>query len=130
MFSPLLLLLAITVYPFQPQRMLSIVVSAAIVLAALGLASWVFIQIDRDPVCCSRISRTTPNVASFDLSLATKLLPMLVPIIGLILATFPDASFWLPWFVWTRSDRLSSNRRGVSIANRGALPSRRGMVRS
>ena len=63
-------------------------------LAALGLASWVFIQIDRDPFV-SRISRTTPNVASFDLSLATKLLPMLVPVIGLVLAAFPDASFWL-----------------------------------
>ena len=93
MLSPILLLIGVTVYPFQPQRMLSIVVWT-LVLSALSLASWVFIQIDRDPFV-SRLSRTTPNAASFDLSLMTKLLPMLVPVVGLIFAAFPDVSFWL-----------------------------------
>lgn len=93
MCSPVLLLFAVTSYPFQPQRMLTMA-AWALVLAALAITSWIFIQIDRDPFV-SRVSRTTPYATTFDVSLLTKLLPMLVPVFGLILSAFPKVGFTL-----------------------------------
>ena len=61
MTSPVLLLLAIVVYPFQPQHMLTMLIWI-LVLGAVALCTWIFVQIDRDPFV-SRISNTTPNCA-------------------------------------------------------------------
>ena len=101
---------AVTAYPFQPQRMLTMAVWA-LVLAALVITSWIFIQIDRDPFI-SRVSRTTPNAATFDFSLVTKLLPMLVPVFGLILTAFPKVGFWLRGILEPMGQSSKVNRAG------------------
>ena len=93
MTSPVILLLAITLYPFQPQRMLTMLIWI-LVLGAASLSIWIFIQIDRDPFV-SRVSNTTPNSVNFDVSFISSLMPLLVPVLGLILTVFPDLSFFM-----------------------------------
>ena len=93
MTSPVILLLAITVYPFQPQRMLTMLIWI-LVLGAASLSIWIFIQIDRDPFV-SRVSNTTPNAVNFDVSFISSLMPLMVPVLGLILTVFPDLLFFM-----------------------------------
>jgi hypothetical protein len=93
MTSPVILLLAITIYPFQPQRMLTMLIWI-LVLGAASLSIWIFIQIDRDPFV-SRVSNTTPNAVNFDVSFISSLMPLLVPVLGLILTVFPDLQFFM-----------------------------------
>ncbi len=93
MTSPVILLLAITLYPFQPQRMLTMLIWI-LVLGAASLSIWIFIQIDRDPFV-SRVSNTTPNAVNFDVSFISSLMPLLVPVLGLILTLFPDLQFFM-----------------------------------
>jgi hypothetical protein len=93
MTSPVLLLLAMVVYPFQPQHMLTMFIWL-LVLAAVALCTWIFVQIDRDPFV-SRVSNTTPNAVNFDVSFISSLMPLLVPVAGLILTLVPDVAFFL-----------------------------------
>ena len=91
--GPLLLLIAATWYPFQPQRLLAIVVWATI-LASAGAAVFVFFQVDRDEFV-SRVSRTRAHNVTFDRAFLSNLMTYLVPIIGLGLSEFPGISYWL-----------------------------------
>jgi hypothetical protein len=91
--GPLLLLISATWYPFQPQRLLAILVWAAI-LASAGAAVLVFFQVDRDEFV-SRVSRTRAHNVTFDRAFLSNLMTYLVPIIGLALSEFPGISYWL-----------------------------------
>jgi hypothetical protein len=91
--GPLLLLISATWYPFQPQRLLAIVVWAAI-LASAAATVFVFFQVDRDEFV-SRVSRTRAHNVTFDRAFLSNLMTYLVPIIGLGLSEFPGISYWL-----------------------------------
>jgi hypothetical protein len=91
--GPLLLLISATWYPFQPQRLLAIVVWTTI-LASAAAAVFVFFQVDRDEFV-SRVSRTRAHNVTFDRAFLTNLMTYLVPIIGLGLSEFPGISYWL-----------------------------------
>src|SRR5439155_11383937 len=57
--GPLLLMLAVTSYPFQPQRLLLLFIWLLIGILVVA-AVVIFMQIERDELV-SRISRTTPH---------------------------------------------------------------------
>ncbi|MGE3821501.1 MAG: hypothetical protein AB7I30_18985, partial [Isosphaeraceae bacterium] len=91
--GPVLMLAAVTFYPFHPQRILTLLVWVQ-VLAAAAVAAWVFIQLDRDPFV-SRVSRTTPNAINLDVAFLKTIGPLSLPVIGLVLTAFPSLAFWI-----------------------------------
>lgn len=93
LIGPVLLLAAVTLYPFQPQRILTLFVWVE-VLAAVALAAWVFLQIDRNPFV-SQVSRSNPNAINLDPSLLRTIRPLLIPLTGLVLTASPNLAFWI-----------------------------------
>ncbi|HKB35633.1 MAG TPA: hypothetical protein VKD72_04210, partial [Gemmataceae bacterium] len=85
---PLLLLLAVASYPFQPQRLLLVFLITLLLLAVVQVVT-VLIQMDRDEVL-SRISRTTPNRVTFDLPFLTSLLTYTAPVLAIVMAVFGE----------------------------------------
>lgn len=89
--GPLLLLFAVTSYPFQPQRLLLLSAGVLIVVMA-GAALRIFFQIERDDVV-SRISGTKPNQINWlHGSFLRNVLTCVVPLIGILAATSSDMS--------------------------------------
>ena len=85
--GPLLLVLMMTSYPFQPQRFLLTCLTSVIVLIVGGVL-WVYIQLDRDEFL-SRVSHTPPNRVTLDGKFFTSSAAIAIPLIGLIVAQFP-----------------------------------------
>lgn len=85
----LLLLFAISSYPFQPHKLL-LLFNWAVILSFVGIAMWVFVQMNRDPVL-SNLNRTKAGKISWDWDFAFRIfLYGVVPILALFGAQFPQ----------------------------------------
>jgi hypothetical protein len=90
----LLLLLAATSYPFQPQSLLVVYLLLAVGVVTFGTVM-VFVQINRDPFV-SRLSNTTPERFTPDLAFLGSFATYVLPLLG-VLAVQLSGSFrlWL-----------------------------------
>ena len=91
--GPLLLLLGMTWYPFQPQQ-LTVTLAWTLILTALLIVLYVYVQVDRNEFV-SKVARTTPNATTLDWTSASSLLTYLVPAMTVFLVAFPGVSYWL-----------------------------------
>ena len=86
----LLMLFAISSYPFQPHNLL-LLFNWVVILSFVGIAMWVFIQINRDPVLSS-LNGTKPGQISWDRDFVFRILTYgIVPILALLGAQFPQS---------------------------------------
>ena len=92
-FVPLALLLAGTWYPFEPRRLLSLLIWVMI-LAATITAVGIMVQVERNDFV-SRVSRTRANSVTFDRTFLSNIATFLVPVVAFLLAEFPDVAFWV-----------------------------------
>jgi len=88
--GPLLLLLAVTTYPLQPQRLWLLFAGALIVTVVL-VAVRMFVQIERDEVI-SRIAGTTPNRLNIHWSFLGNIFTYALPLLGVLAAASTDLS--------------------------------------
>ena len=88
--APVLLLLAASSYPLQPQRFM-IVFLWAILLIVVATGVTVLIQMERNEFL-SRVSRTKPNKIAFDPTFFMNVLAFIVPLLVATLAQFPFVS--------------------------------------
>jgi hypothetical protein len=88
--APFLMLLAVTSYPFQPQRLWLLL---AATLTGVGTATviWIVIQIERNEVV-SHILSTTPNKLNFHWHFLAQILLYAAPLLGVVVAASSDAS--------------------------------------
>jgi hypothetical protein len=86
----LLLLFAVSSYPFQPHNVL-LLFNWVIILSVVGLALGVFIQMSRDPVL-SHLNGTKPGQISWDSEFVFRIFTYgIVPILALLGAQFPQS---------------------------------------
>jgi hypothetical protein len=88
--APILLLMASSCYPFQPQRFLQVCLWT-ILLAVAACVVVVYVRMERDELL-SRISGTSPNKVEFDRTFLTNILAFIIPLVGVALAKFPYVS--------------------------------------
>jgi hypothetical protein len=88
--APLLMLLAVTSYPVQPQRLwvLFVIVLMAVVTATV---IWGAIQAERNELI-SRISKTVPNQINFRWNFLSSLALYAIPLLGIVVAISDDSS--------------------------------------
>ncbi|HET9529868.1 MAG TPA: hypothetical protein VFQ92_05920, partial [Blastocatellia bacterium] len=92
----LLLLLTITYYPFQPQRLLTLFIWCCILSIVLA-STIVFIQASRNDVL-SRIARTTSNRVTFDRTFISMIVTYgVLPLVGLLITQFPQMLRVFSW---------------------------------
>jgi hypothetical protein len=90
----LLMLLAVTSYPFQPRDLL-LLFNWLVVLSVVGVTLVVFVQMSRDQVL-SVLSDTAPGQVEWNRDFISRVfLHALVPILALLGAQFPEAMRWL-----------------------------------
>lgn len=89
-FAPFLFLLAVTSYPFQPQRLWVLLAVLLIGLVTLSVI-WIVIQIERNELV-SRILKTTPNQISFRWGFISHLFLYAIPLLGILGAMSSDMS--------------------------------------
>jgi hypothetical protein len=92
-YGPILLLLAVSWYPFYPLKLMSIVIWAFIVAGVLATLV-VLVQIERSDFV-SRVARKAPNSFKLDQTQFSNLLPYAVPMVGFLLTAFPSLGYWL-----------------------------------
>ncbi len=86
----LLLLFAVSSYPFQPHNLL-LLFNWVVILAFVGIAMWVFIQMSRDPVLSS-LNGTKPGKINWDWDFVFRIFMYgIVPILALLGAQFPQS---------------------------------------
>ncbi len=88
---PLLMLLAVNSYPFQPHRLLALffwTLSLVTLLVVLGC----LVTLDRDELL-SRIAKSRP--AYFDWASAPTIAKYVIPLIGVLITQHPDVSDFL-----------------------------------
>ena len=86
----LLMLLAVTSYPFQPRNEF-LFFNWVVILSFIGTVFWIFIQMDRD-TALSLLSDTSPGQIHFSRELLLKvLLYVAVPLTALLGAQFPES---------------------------------------
>jgi hypothetical protein len=88
--APFLMLLAVTSYPFQPQR-LWLLLAATLIGVGTATAVWIVIQIERNEVV-SHILSTTPNSLNFHWDFIARLLLYAAPLLGIVAAASSDVS--------------------------------------
>lgn len=88
--APFLLLLAVSSYPFQPQRLWVWLAVALIGLVTLSIIS-IVIQIERNELV-SRILKTTPNQISFRWGFFSHLFLYAIPLLGILVAMSSEMS--------------------------------------
>lgn len=82
----LLLMLAATSYPFQPEQLL--LYAMGVLLAVVcGALLWVIVDVNRDELC-SRITRSTPNRLDLSWSFVLSTLQYIAPIVVVAVAQF------------------------------------------
>jgi hypothetical protein len=89
-FAPLLMLFAITMYPFQPQR-LWLLLSAGLIGAVSFFVVRTICQIERDEVV-SWVQQTTPNQINFHWDFFARVATYTAPLLGVLVALSPDLS--------------------------------------
>jgi hypothetical protein len=86
----LLMLLAVTSYPFQPRNEF-LFFNWVVILSFIGTVFWIFIQMDRDTVL-SLLNGTNPGQVNFSRELALRtILYIAVPLLALLGAQFPES---------------------------------------
>jgi hypothetical protein len=86
----LLMLFAISSYPFQPHNLL-LLFNWAVILSFVGIAMWVFIQMNRDPVLSS-LNGAKPGRINWDWDFVFRIFMYgIVPILALLGAQFPQS---------------------------------------
>jgi hypothetical protein len=88
--APLLMLLAVTSYPFQPQR-LWLLLTATLIGVGTASVIWIVIQMERNEVV-SHILSTTPNKLNFHWHFLGHILVYAAPLLGVVIAASSDAS--------------------------------------
>src|SRR5262249_29973135 len=88
--APFLMLLAVTSYPFQPQR-LWLLLAAALIGVGTATVMWIIIQIERNEVV-SHILSTTPNKLNFHWDFLGRILVSSAPLLGVVVVASSDAS--------------------------------------
>jgi hypothetical protein len=88
--APVLLLIAVGSYPFQPQRFLEVCIWGLVVLVLGGVVS-VYILMEKNEFL-SRVSKTAPNRVTVDRTFMANVLAFVIPIAGVVLAKFPFVS--------------------------------------
>ena len=88
--GPILLLLAASSYPFQPQRFLVVSIWTLLIAVSAGVL-WAYVQMERNEVL-SRISKTPPDRVSFNWTFLTQSTAILIPLLGAVIAQFPFVS--------------------------------------
>ena len=88
--APVLLLMVVGSYPFQPQRFLQVCIWTILFLVVGGVV-WVYVRMEKNEFL-SRVSRTSPNQVSVDRTFLGNLMAFVIPIVGLVLAEFPFVS--------------------------------------
>jgi hypothetical protein len=85
----LLMLLAVTTYPFQPRNEF-LFFNWVVILSFIGTVVWIFIQMDRDTVL-SLLNGTKPGEVNFSSELVLRaFLYIGAPLLALLGAQFPD----------------------------------------
>lgn len=88
--SLLLLLLAVSSYPFQPHQLL-VLFSWIIIFAFVGVALYMSVQMNRDTLL-SNLNGSKPGELNWDREFITRiLLYVVIPILGFLGVQFPDA---------------------------------------
>jgi hypothetical protein len=87
---PLLMLFAVTSYPFQPQRLWLLLSVTLIVLVTLTVI-FIVIRVERNELM-SRIARTTPHQVNFHWTFLSHMLVYALPLLGVIVALSSDLS--------------------------------------
>ena len=86
----LLMLLAVTAYPFQPRNEF-LFFNWVVILSFIGTAVWIFVQMDRDTVL-SLLNDTKPGQINVSRELVLRLLLYVaVPLLALLGAQFPES---------------------------------------
>lgn len=86
----LLMLLAVTSYPFQPRNEF-LFFNWVVILSFVGTVFWIFVQMDRDTVL-SLLNDTKPGQITFSRELVLRtLLYVAVPLLALLGAQFPES---------------------------------------
>ena len=86
----LLMLLAVTSYPFQPRNEF-LFFNWIVILSFIGTVFWIFVQMDRDTVL-SLLNDTNPGQIHFSRELVLRiLLYVAVPLLALLGAQFPES---------------------------------------
>src|SRR5262249_5761694 len=86
----LLVLLAVSSYPFQPHDLL-LLLNWAGILSFVGTAMWVFLQMNRDPVLSS-LNGTKPGQINWNKEFIIRIVAYgIVPILALLGAQFPHS---------------------------------------
>jgi len=92
--TALLVLLAVRVYAFEPKQFFSMCLWA-FMIPAIFLTLWVFLEMDRN-ASLSAIGNTTPGKVTFNRDFFTNFFSYgLIPLFGILVSLFPDASRWL-----------------------------------
>ena len=87
----LLMLLAVTSYPFQPRNEF-LFFNWVVILSFIGTLFWIFVQMDRDTVL-SLLNGTKPGQVHFSLELVLRTFLYLgVPLLALLGAQFPQSA--------------------------------------
>jgi len=85
----LLMLFAVSSYPFQPHDLL-LLSNWTVILTFVGAAMWVFFEMNRDPVLSS-LNGTKPGQITWDRELVLRIFIYgVVPILALLGAQFPE----------------------------------------
>jgi hypothetical protein len=86
----LALLLAVNSYPFHPHNIL-MTLNWAVILSLVGLATWVFVQMSRNPIL-SDLNGTKPGQISWDREFVFRIIGYaIVPILALLGTQFPHS---------------------------------------
>jgi hypothetical protein len=86
----LLLLLAISAYPFQPHSLL-LMFNSVVILLFVAVAFWAFIGMNRDPVLSS-LNGTKPGEITWDKQFLVRVAFYgLIPLLALLGAQFPES---------------------------------------
>jgi hypothetical protein len=88
--APFLMLLAVTSYPFQPQR-LWLLLAAAFIGVGTATVIWIVVQIERNEVV-SHILNTDPNRLNFHWDFLGQILLYAAPLLGVVVAASSDVS--------------------------------------
>jgi hypothetical protein len=85
----LLLVLAVSSYPFEPYRLLLTFIWV-VMLSVVGACLWVFVQLDRNTLM-SHISGTTPQSVTLNGAFALRVVAWtIVPLLSVAAAQYPD----------------------------------------
>jgi hypothetical protein len=92
--TALLVLLAVRVYAFEPKQFFSMCLWA-FMIPAVFVTLWIFLEMDRN-ASLSAIGNTLPGKVTFNRVFFTNFFAYgLLPLLGILVSLFPEASRWL-----------------------------------